>query len=72
MYIGTRSGVRIAGLACLRWSTTNDEDHSAVAREKPDNRTALNVFEQFEVVPFRVIRDVVHVVCRNYEIPARS
>lgn len=31
------------GYVCLRWYTTDEKDHSTVAREELDNRTDLDV-----------------------------
>lgn len=37
------------GCVCLRWNATDEEDHIAVAGEKVNNRTELNVGEWFGV-----------------------
>lgn len=49
------------GRVCLRWSTTDEKNRSAVAREEMSSRTYLNMGEWFEAEPISAFLDVVHV-----------
>lgn len=47
---------------CLRWSTTDVEDKSAVGGEGLNDKTELNGVEWFEAETFSAIRGVMYVV----------
>lgn len=53
--------------ASQRWSTTDEEDHSAVGWDELNNRMGLNVDEYLAVEPFSAISGALHVVRGNYE-----
>lgn len=60
------------GCMCLRWSTTDEQDHDAVAGYELNNRTGLNAGEWCAVELFSAIRGVVHVVKGKYGNPLLS
>lgn len=49
------------GCVCLRWSTTNEQDHSAVINEELNNKMDLTVTVWFVEEPFTAISGVAHV-----------
>lgn len=57
---------------CLRWSTINKKDQSAIAMEDTNNRKKLNASERLAVKSFREIGSVLHVLKGSYGIHSPS
>lgn len=57
---------------CLRWCTTDENDHTAVVEQDQSNGTKQGVCGRFREESFRAIHSVVRVVRDIYRIPPQS
>lgn len=57
---------------CLRWSGTEEEDHSIVTREELNDKTELNASAWYKVERFNAVCSILHVVPDNYGLPQLS